>query len=138
MRVPTEEPLSSLAPKLGPGWLRWLWGGFACFCIFLGVIGAILPGLPSAVFILLGAWAASRSSQRLHRWIEEHHLFGNLLKTCRSGYLSRRTKLVASLTMTVSLAFAIHHINNGYLILLTIGGLGCGAFWRWSRSESNG
>ncbi|MFS1525398.1 DUF454 family protein [Microbulbifer sp. 2304DJ12-6] len=91
-----------------------------------------------------GARAASRSSQRFHRWIEEHHLFGNLLKTCRSGYLSRRTKLVASLTMTVSLAFAIHHINNGYLLLLTIGGLGlglglgCGAFWIWSRPESNG
>lgn len=137
MRETTEESLPDFAPTLATSWLRWLWGGLACFFIALGVIGAILPGLPSAVFIVLGAWAASHSSQRLHQWIENHYLFGNFLKTWRSGYVSRRTKLVASLTMALSLAVAIYHINNWYLITFTIGGLSCGAIWIWSRPELN-
>ncbi|WKD50161.1 YbaN family protein [Microbulbifer spongiae] len=138
MKETTEEGLSKYAVNLAPGWLRWLWGGLACFFIALGVIGAILPGLPSAVFIVLGAWAASRCSRRLHQWIEDHHLFGHCLEIWRSGYISRRTKLVASLTMALSLAIAVHHINNGYLLVFTIGGLGCGAIWIWSRPEPKG
>ncbi|WP_444916731.1 YbaN family protein [Microbulbifer sp. JMSA003] len=135
MKESAEDSVMSYTPPLAKGWMRWLWGAAACFFIALGIIGAILPGLPSAVFIVLGAWAASRSSQRLHQWIEEHHLFGHLLRTWRSGYVSRRTKLLASLTMAISLAFAILHISNIYLLCFTIGGISCGAYWIWSRPE---
>ncbi len=124
-------------PELAKGWLRWIWGALACLFILVGVIGAILPGLPSAVFIVAGAWAASKSSERLHQWIEEHHLFGHLLRTWRSGYISRRTKLLATLTMALSMALAVHHIANLYLLSFAVAGIASGLFWVWSRPEPN-
>ncbi|QFT55415.1 YbaN family protein [Microbulbifer sp. THAF38] len=135
MKDSTEDSLLTYTPPLAKGWIRLLWGIAACFFIALGIIGAILPGLPSAVFIVLGAWAASHSSQRLHQWIENHHLFGNLLRTWRSGYVSRRTKWLASLTMAISLAFALFNMNNLYLLCFTVFGISCGAYWVWSRPE---
>ncbi|QFT54880.1 YbaN family protein [Microbulbifer sp. THAF38] len=130
-----EDVPDMATPQLAKGWLRWLWGAVACLFILVGIIGAILPGLPSAVFIVVGAWAASKSSERMHQWIEDHRLFGHLLRTWRSGYISRRTKLLATLTMALSMALAIHHIANLYLLFFAIGGMGCGLFWIWSRPE---
>jgi len=131
----SEDITYTATPPLAKGWLRWLWGVLAFFFLLVGIVGAILPGLPSAVFIVLSAWAASRSSERLHQWIEDHHLFGHLLQTWRSGYISRRTKWLATLTMVLSIAVAIHHFGNPYLLLFIVGGIGCGMLWIWTRPE---
>ncbi|MFA0811143.1 YbaN family protein [Microbulbifer epialgicus] len=135
MEQNSEDTNYSEATALAKGWLRWLWGTLACFFMVLAVIGIIIPGLPAAVFIVLGAWAASRSSERMHQWIEDHHLFGQLLETWRSGYLNRRTKLLATLSMALPMAIAVHYIGNIYLLLFTVGGIGCGILWVWTRPE---
>ena len=42
----------------------------------LGAIGALVPGLPTTVFMLLALWAFARSSQRFHDWLYYHRVFG--------------------------------------------------------------
>ena len=46
----------------GPRLSRLLWWLLAYTCLLLGLIGIVLPGLPTTVFILLAAWAAPRGS----------------------------------------------------------------------------
>ena len=51
----------------------------------LGVIGALVPLLPSTVFLLLASACFVRSSPRLHRWLLENRWFGKYLRHYRSG-----------------------------------------------------
>ena len=42
----------------------------------LGIIGILLPVVPTTPFMLLALWGFSRSSDRFHNWLYTHRLFG--------------------------------------------------------------
>jgi uncharacterized membrane protein YbaN (DUF454 family) len=48
-------------------------------CVGLGLLGALLPLMPTVVFLLIAAWAFARSSPRCHRWLREHPRFGEII-----------------------------------------------------------
>lgn len=52
-------------------------GGF--ISLILGIIGIILPILPTTPFILLSAAAFAKSSQKFHDWLYRNKLFGKIL-----------------------------------------------------------
>ena len=81
------------SPRPLPWPVRWLLLAFAVLCLALSIIGIIVPGLPTTVFILMAAWAAARSSPRLYRWLWNHRLFGPSLRNwAQGGKVSRRAK----------------------------------------------
>ncbi len=64
----------------------------------LGVIGVFLPVLPTTPFILLAAFAFSRSSKRLHAWLMNHRYYGPLVSNWqRHGVIRPRVKWTAAL-----------------------------------------
>lgn len=65
----------------------------------LATLGAILPGLPTTVFLLIALWAFSRSSARLHAWVKRLPLFREALVHVERYHaersISRGVKVVA-------------------------------------------
>ncbi|MGJ7489593.1 YbaN family protein [Variovorax sp. ZT4R33] len=126
---PAARPLPRLA--------RWLLLAFAVLCLVLAVIGVVLPGMPATVFILLAAWAAARSSPRLHAWLLAHRLFGPMLHDWENGHcVSRRAKWSASAAMAFG---AVVLAWTAYRPWIAIAGIGCMAVvltWLWRRPEA--
>lgn len=119
-----------------PAWQRWLWLLLAYVSIGLAMLGVLLPGLPTTEFVLLAAWAASRSSPRLAAWLDNHRLFGPLLRDWRNGgVITRRSKLLASLSMLVALSILLLTVKHLPSVAFAAAGMSCGAVWIWSRPE---
>jgi uncharacterized membrane protein YbaN (DUF454 family) len=91
-------------------------------CTVLGIIGIILPVMPGTVFLLIAAWAFSRSSERLHLWLYYHPRFG---QTIRDWHLHRvipvRGKLLAITMMAMSFAYVAVSQSPNWLVPALVG-----------------
>lgn len=77
----------------------WLILGFAA--LVSGIIGIALPLWPSTPFLLLAAFAFSRGSERLHRWLHEHPWFGPPIRQWQEHRAVSRSSKVAGLALLV-------------------------------------
>ncbi len=86
--------------------ILWLITGFVF--LGLGVLGALLPVLPTTVFLLVAAGCFARSSPRLHGWLVGHPVFGPpILNWQRHGAISRPAKRLALGTMAGVFALSV-------------------------------
>jgi uncharacterized protein len=89
----------------------------AYLCVGLAMIGVVLPGVPTVPFLLLAAWAASRGSERLHRWLYAHPRFGQaLIDWERNRAISRRTKVVTVILLATSWLIMYWRVDNPWLL----------------------
>lgn len=140
--IPAEEknpPAADAAvavPRPLPLAARWLLLAFAALCLVLAAIGVIVPGMPTTVFVLMAAWAAARSSPRLHRWLLEHRLFGPILRNWENGRtVSRRAKWSATAAMAFCAVVIALTAHKGWLAGLGIGSMAVVLAWLWRRPE---
>lgn len=78
---------------------------FGWVMVALGFIGALLPVMPTTVFLILAAWAFGKSSPRFEAWLLDHPAFGPVLRAWRQdGRVSRKVKYIACGGMTAGLA----------------------------------
>jgi uncharacterized protein len=89
----------------------------AYLCVGLAMIGVVLPGVPTVPFLLLAAWAASRGSERLHRWLYAHPRFGQaLIDWERNRAISRRTKVATVILLATSWLIMYWRVDNPWLL----------------------
>ncbi len=77
------------------------------FFVAVGLIGIILPILPTTPFLLLAAACYSKSSERCHRWLLTNRLFGNYIRNYLQGKgIPMKVKLstIAFLWLTISVS----------------------------------
>ena len=77
-----------------PSRMLWLVAGW--FFVLLGFIGALLPLMPTTIFLILAVGCFARSSPRLEGWLLEHPRFGPSLRAWREhGAIPAKAKLLA-------------------------------------------
>ncbi|AZD37634.1 Inner membrane protein YbaN [Pseudomonas chlororaphis subsp. aurantiaca] len=113
---------------------------FSCLAyvsLAIGLIAIVVPGLPTTEFVLLAAWAATRSSPRLSAWMENHRLFGPILSNWRNGrIISRRAKISATVSMLLCAGLMLSLLTHHWTMYLALAGMGLGNLWIWSRPEA--
>ena len=83
-------------PRPGNRLIRASWLALGLFFVGLGIIGAILPLMPTTIFLILAAGCFARSSPRLEKWLLDHKVFGPTLRAWRAdGAISRRASSAA-------------------------------------------
>ena len=101
---------SALKP-VAPSVERLLWLlSLGSSALALGILGAVLPVLPTTHFILLAAFSFGKSAPGLQKRLEASPAFGPAIRDWRiSGAIQRRFKLLAIAMMTgvFSLSFAL-------------------------------
>ena len=60
-----------------------LWRSLALGCVVLGLIGVVLPGLPTVPFLLVAAWAGGKGWPALEAWLLNHPRFGPMVRDWR-------------------------------------------------------
>jgi hypothetical protein len=113
-------------PKLQPR--RWLWlvAGFAN--IGLGIVGALLPVMPSTVFAIAAAACFAKSSPRLEQKVLDHPTMGPAVRAWReTGAIPMRGKIAAISGMSFSMVLVL--LQGNLNITLIVATLMIGSGW---------
>ena len=127
-----------------PPRLRWAWWLLAYASLGIGIIGIFLPLLPTTVFVLIAAYAASRGSRRLHDYLLRHAVFGPMIVHWQQeGAVSRASKWTASFTMllcAVVILLVMHWAGDHqwWMSAVPIACMAVVLSWLWLRPEPPG
>ena len=79
------------------------------FFVGLGVVGALLPIIPTTAPLLLAAGLFARSSPRFHRWLLNHRIFGAYIRNYREHRgMTRGHKVFTLITLWVGVGISIY------------------------------
>lgn len=132
--MPTPEPaLSSDRISARARLQRALLVGAGLLSLLLGLLGAVLPGLPTTPFVLLAAACFAKASPRLHQWLVQHRWLGPMVRDWEAHHtLPLRIKWLASGMMALMVGVSAWQLAErpGVQAAVLIAGLiGCVVVW---------
>ena len=105
--------------------MRALWLGLGLLALALGVLGVVLPVLPTTPFMLLAAGCFAKSSPRLQHWLITHRVFGPPLRNWEErGAIAPGAKRAAALAMAA--VFGLSLVLRVPLWVLAVQGVAMG------------
>lgn len=105
--------------------MRWFWFCAGWLMVALGFIGALLPVMPTTIFLIMAVGCFARSSPRFERWLLDHPQYGPPLRHWREqGAISRRGKRFALGGMALGYVIFQLAAHPGFWL-----GLGVGLFF---------
>lgn len=93
--------------------MRWVLLVLGWVFFVLGIIGVLLPVMPTAPFILLAAGCWARSSKRFHFWLINHRFFGKFVRDWeRNHAVPFYAKCLATVMMALSTAWLFYQLSG--------------------------
>jgi uncharacterized membrane protein YbaN (DUF454 family) len=94
----------------------------------LGIVGIVLPVLPTTPFLLAASFCFLKSSKRLHTWLMTHKHFGPRIKRITESGLTRREKIsiylfVLAILTPVFILTNSPHLRIFLLVLMMVKGI---------------
>ena len=115
---------------------RLLWRALALLSLALGLVGAVLPVLPTVPFLLLSAWAAGKGWPALETWLLNHAHFGPHVRRWREhGAVPRRAKWLATVMMSFSAVVLAASAAPLAVKIAVPAVMAAVAIWLWHRPE---
>ena len=115
-----------------------VWRVVALLCLGLGLLGVVLPVMPTVPFLIASAWAASQGWPEFEAWLVGHRVFGPpILQWRERRAVPRRAKWLSSVMMACS-AVGLQFFDQVPLwlrlgvpaVMLAV------AIWLWRRPDA--
>ncbi|WP_052180719.1 YbaN family protein [Alistipes sp. ZOR0009] len=109
-----------------------LFVGLGTISLGCGIVGIVVPGLPTTPFVLLAAWFYVRSSERLHQKLIGNPFFGRYIANYERG-LSRKSKYRIFILMWMMIILSTSLFIYSWpvrLVVVAAGVIGTGVVWR--------
>ncbi len=118
--------------------VRWVYVALGTLMVAIGVVGIVVPGLPTTVFLLMAAALYARSSERMYGWLLRNRFIGRYIRNWREHRsIPRGTKiLIVVMMMTAVTLSAIFGMEALWLRGLVIAVGLFGSYWVWFRIKT--
>ena len=83
------------------------------------MIGIIIPGLPTTIFMIFAAGCFFRSPRPMYQWVVSHPIFGNHVLRLRAGKgMPQKAKYFSIIAMWGFVLFAVFFALPGTILSL--------------------
>lgn len=97
---------------------NFLWAGAGFLFLGLGILGALVPIMPTTIFLILAAWAFAESCPAWKDWIFDHPRYGRSVRLWfEHGVIPLNIKRIAIGMMVASYAFTAWMVGNIWVVL---------------------
>lgn len=98
-----------------------LWKITGVFCVGLAILGAILPILPTTVFLIMATACFAKSSPRMQQKLLNNKIFGPLIRDWQEHRsIPKKAKRIALLTIILSVVWSSYLLNDATLTALVV------------------
>lgn len=97
----------------------WIFLGF--LSIGLGILGIVLPLVPTTPFFLLAVFSFSKGSDKFHDWFKSTKMYKGYIESYRPGRpisIWKKIEILTSVFIVVSVSF--YFVSNMYLKIMLI------------------
>jgi uncharacterized membrane protein YbaN (DUF454 family) len=116
---------------------QWAWRALGGASLLLGMIGVVLPLLPTTPFVILAAFAFAKSAPSLHKKLLQNRTFGPIItKWEQEGAIAPRHKAMAVGMMTAAFGIAVLFGVPFYALLIQVVFMGGAALFVLTRPNT--
>ena len=113
-----------------------LWTTVGLLSLGMAYIGVVTPGIPYSPFVVFAAYCFSKGSERLHKWIYNHKIFGPFLTNWgEKRVFPQKMKYFMLAMMSVSLIIMSFTVPVKGVVYTGIF-MACVAVWAWRYPSS--
>ena len=113
------------------------WNTLGFLSLGMAYIGVVTPGIPYSPFVVFAAYCFSKGSERMHRWIYNHKLFGPFLtnwNTKRVFPQKMKYFMLGMMSLSLVLMYTSGVKLNG--VISTACFMALVAIWAWRYPSS--